>query len=265
MLIPMSHPLPSNVRPLIAANWKMHKLLTEAQNWAEDFLVALEQQGNDAVDLAICAPFIQLASLNLVLQEGGVALGAQDLSPHGQGAHTGDISADMLCDVGVHYVIVGHSERRSHHQEGDESVRLKVQAALAAGLCPILCVGESLAEREAGQALDVSLGQLKAALADVELQQADALVVAYEPVWAIGTGKTASSADAQEMCAAIRQELRGLYPTLADEMRILYGGSMKANNAAELLAQEDINGGLVGSASLDIDSMLAMIGAISSA
>ncbi len=247
------------MRSLIAANWKMHKLPSEAEVWIHEFLLTLEKTPHDNVEIAICAPYTHLPIITEKLSGSCVRLGAQDVNSYQEGAYTGEISANMLKDLGVHYVIIGHSERREHHSEDDELVRQKVLAAQSQDLVPILCIGESLQQRESGEAKKVTLNQLKAALKDVILTKSTELVIAYEPIWAIGTGKTATSADAQEMCAAIRSELRKIYPQLASEMFILYGGSMKPSNAAELLAQPDIQGGLVGSASLSIDSLIALV------
>jgi triosephosphate isomerase (TIM) len=178
--------------------------------------------------------------------------GAQDLSPHAGGAYTGDISGAMLAKLGCSYVVVGHSERREHHQETDEVVNAKVLAAYANELTPILCVGERLEVREAGEQVSHCLSQLSAGLAGVSAEQAGAVVIAYEPVWAIGTGKVATPADAQEVCAAIRGRLAELYsPELAAGVRVLYGGSVKSTNAADIVAQPDVDGALVGGASLD--------------
>lgn len=247
------------MKPLIAANWKMYKLPSEAVIWIDEFCSALVKTPRKNVDIAICPPFTHLAPISTTLTTHNVQLGAQDISAQQQGAYTGEIAADMLKDLGTHYVIVGHSERRQYHNEDDELVQQKILAARAQGLVPILCIGESLAEREAGEAKKVTLKQLKTALTNVSLASSTELVIAYEPIWAIGTGKTATAADAQEMSAAIRQELEQIYPQLASNIRVLYGGSMKPNNAAELLAQPDIQGGLVGSASLNLDSLITLI------
>lgn len=249
------------MKPFIAGNWKMNKLPSEAEAWASSFLKGLQHSPHDNVDIAICAPFTHLAGLSAVLVASPVKLGAQDLSAHASGAYTGEVAAAMLRDLGVHYVIIGHSERRAYHHEDDALVHAKVHAAMAAELVPIVCIGESLEQREADQAQAVTLGQLRAALEGVTLSEAKQLVIAYEPIWAIGTGKTATDDDAQEMCAAIRGALRELYPALADEVQLLYGGSMKPGNAAGLLAQADINGGLIGGASLQEKDMLELISA----
>ena len=241
------------MKPLIAANWKLHKLPSEMDAWVKELHSALESVDTERLELALCAPYTHLPALEQALAGTSIKLGAQDVSAHDAGAYTGEVAAAMLKDLGVCYVIVGHSERRAQHHEDDALVRAKVAAVRKAGLVPILCVGETLAEREAGQAEAVVLRQLEAALEGFTLD-ADALVIAYEPVWAIGTGETATDADAQAMCGAIRGKLRELTPS-ADAVRILYGGSMKGANAAGLLAQTDVNGGLIGSASLDATSL----------
>ena len=185
--------------------------------------------------------------------------GGQDLSPHDKGAHTGDVSGPMLCSVGCRYVTVGHSERRTDHHEDDTLVHDKVAAALRHGLTPILCVGEGLDVREAGNQVAHTLAQVDAALDGVSTGDAAGVVIAYEPVWAIGTGKVATPADAQEVCGAIRQRLRSLYDSaVADRVRILYGGSVNAKNVAELMSQPDVDGALVGGASLDSDGFAAL-------
>ncbi len=245
----------ANMKPLIAANWKLHKLPSEMSAWVGDLHTALENIEMERLELALCAPYTHLPALQSALATSDLKLGAQDVSAHDQGAYTGEVAAAMLKDIGVHFVIVGHSERREYHSEDDAHVRAKLAAVQAAGLTPILCVGEKLEEREAGQAEAFTLRQLSAALEGLSFGSAGQLVIAYEPVWAIGTGETATDADAQGMCGAVRGELRRLMPDLADDVRILYGGSMKGNNAAGLLAQPDINGGLIGSASLEVASL----------
>lgn len=243
------------MRPLIAANWKLHKLPSEMSAWVDELRTALEGVDMERLELVLCAPFTHLSALHGVLEGSAVKLGAQDVSAHDKGAYTGEVAAAMLADLGVRYVVVGHSERREYHREDDTLVRAKVEAVLGGDLIPILCVGEKLDEREAGQAEAVTLRQLDAALNGLYISSAEGLVIAYEPVWAIGTGKTATNDDAQAMCGGIRGKLRELLPDLADEVRVLYGGSMKGGNAAGLLAQPDINGGLIGSASLDAASL----------
>lgn len=243
------------MKPLIAANWKLHKLPSEVDAWVRELSSALEGVDLERLELALCAPYTHLPALQSALTGSDIRIGAQDVSAHEKGAYTGEVAAAMLKDVGTHYVIVGHSERREYHGEDDALVGAKVAAVLNAGLVPILCVGEKLEEREAGSAEAVTLGQLEAALEGLTFGSPEDLVIAYEPVWAIGTGKTATDDDAQAMCGAIRGKLRELLPDLADEIRVLYGGSMKGDNAPGLLAQSDINGGLIGSASLDAASL----------
>jgi triosephosphate isomerase len=207
-----------------------------------------------AAEVAILPPFISLRSVQTLIDGDRIAIryGAQDLSPYDSGAYTGDVSGVMLAKLGCAYVIVGHSERREYHAEDNTVVNTKVIAAYRNAITPILCVGETLAVREAGEHIAHCHGQLAEALVGVSAEQAESLVVAYEPVWAIGTGKVATPDDAQEVCGAIRARLGELYsPELAAGVRILYGGSVKASNAAEILAQPDIDGALVGGASLD--------------
>ncbi|MEZ4632781.1 MAG: triose-phosphate isomerase [Deinococcales bacterium] len=194
------------VKTLIAANWKMYKLPSEASQWAKDFVAKVPDSAH--CDVAICAPATHLSSLAAVLKASPVNLGAQDVSAHAQGAYTGEIAAEMLKDLGVKYVIVGHSERREYHQESDALVRAKLLAVQAQGMLPILCIGESLAQREAGEAVKVTLAQLSAALEGVKLNPQE-LVIAYEPIWAIGTGKTATSADAEASVLPFAKSLTG--------------------------------------------------------
>ena len=188
-----------------------------------------------------------------------VALGGQDLSQHDEGAYTGEVSGAMLSDAGASWVVVGHSERRAYHHEDDALAGRKVAAARSHGLTPILCVGERLEEREAGRAEAVVLGQLAGALVDIDVSASDELVIAYEPVWAIGTGKTATADDAQAMCASIRAALGERYGDVGRGMRVLYGGSMKPANAAELVAKPDVDGGLIGGASLEVEALLGIV------
>jgi triosephosphate isomerase (TIM) len=241
--------------PLIAGNWKMNKLPSEAASWANTFKSHL---GNPKAEVLICAPFTHLAGLREVVAGSSVTIGSQDVSQHAEGAYTGEISAAMLKDLGVTYVIIGHSERREYHKESDTLVNAKVKRTLEHSLRPILCVGESLSQREAGQAESIVIAQLKAGLDGVTFDSND-LVIAYEPIWAIGTGKTATADDAQSMSATIRKVLSELYPEKAASMRILYGGSMKPSNAKELLEKPDVNGGLIGGASLKTEDLLGIL------
>jgi triosephosphate isomerase (TIM) len=248
-------------RPLIAGNWKMNLTVPEADALVRKLAAALPADLHQRVDVAVLPPFPLLAAVRAVLstEDPFIMCGGQDLSPHDKGAHTGDVSGPMLCSVGCRYVTVGHSERRTDHHEDDTLVHDKVAAALRHGLTPILCVGEGLDVREAGNQVAHTLAQVDAALDGVSTGDAAGVVIAYEPVWAIGTGKVATPADAQEVCGAIRQRLRSLYDSaVADRVRILYGGSVNAKNVAELMSQPDVDGALVGGASLDSDGFAAL-------
>lgn len=244
--------------PLVAGNWKMHTTASEAVVWARALREDLAHEGVDGVDLALHVPFTHLAPLAGVLAGSSVALGAQDVSAHAQGAHTGEVSAAMLVDVGVRLVIVGHSERRADHRESDALVARKAAAAIGAGMVPVVCVGELEVERAEGRHEQVVEGQVRHSLAGLAIADPGALVLAYEPVWAIGTGRTATAADAQAMCALVRHVARDVLGSVADGVRVLYGGSVKPGNAAELFGQPDVDGGLVGGASLERASYLAI-------
>jgi triosephosphate isomerase (TIM) len=233
-------------RPLIAGNWKMNGLRSDLA-WMDALGAALEG-GRPDCDLVLFPPATLIGAMMEPGQAQGVSIGGQDCAPAASGAHTGDISAEMLADLGCSHVIVGHSERRADHGETDAQVRAKAEAALRAGLTPIICIGETLDEREAGRAEAVVTAQLQASAPDAP---AALVVIAYEPVWAIGTGRTASDADAQAMHAAIRASWRG---GDAQALRILYVGSVKPDNAEGLLSKSDIDGALVGGASLDAQS-----------
>ncbi|GHE20957.1 triose-phosphate isomerase [Halomonas urumqiensis] len=241
--------------PLIAGNWKMNGSMALVESFGESFARAPLPAG---IDVALMVPFPYLGDAARAFDGTPVAIGAQTLSDQPSGAFTGEVSAAMLADFAVRYVLVGHSERRTLFGEDDAAVLARVEAALAADLVPVLCVGETLEEREAERTEVVVLGQLEAVFDALSAQQRARVVVAYEPVWAIGTGRTASPAQAQAVHAAIRACLARYDQTLAEGMRLLYGGSMKADNAAELLAQPDIDGGLVGGASLKVDDFLAI-------
>ncbi len=248
-------------RPLIAGNWKMNLTVPEAEDLVRKLVGNFPSDLHQRVDVAVLPPFPLLAPVRALLGTADpfVMCGGQDLSPDDKGAHTGDVSGPMLCSVGCRYVVVGHSERRTDHAEDDALVRAKVAAALRHGLTPILCVGEGLDVREAGRQVEHTLAQLDAALDGVSADAAAGVVVAYEPVWAIGTGKVATPADAQEVCGAIRQRLRTSYDdAVAERVRVLYGGSVNAKNVAELMAQPDVDGALVGGASLDPDGFAAL-------
>ena len=233
-------------KKLIAGNWKMNGSLAANAALMGELLAGI---GQPACDVAVCVPAVYLAQVQLLLAgQGGIALGAQDVSQHESGAYTGDVSAAMLKELGARYVIVGHSERRQYQGETDAQVAVKAQRALAAGLTPIVCVGETLREREQGETESVVSRQLSAVI-QLNGERLVDLVVAYEPVWAIGTGRTATPEQAQAVHAALRALLAAA-DLQAAGVRILYGGSMNAGNAAELLAQPDIDGGLIGGASL---------------
>ena len=242
-------------KKLIAGNWKMNGSLAVNAALMGELLAGI---GQPACDVAVCVPAVYLAQVQLLLAgQGGIALGAQDVSQHESGAYTGDVSAAMLKELGARYVIVGHSERRQYQGETDAQVAVKAQRARAAGLTPIVCVGETLREREQGETESVVGRQLSAVIQLNGERLAD-LVVAYEPVWAIGTGRTATPEQAQAVHAALRALLAAA-DLQAAGVRILYGGSMNAGNAAELLAQPDIDGGLIGGASLKARDFLKII------
>ena len=245
-------------KKLIAGNWKMNGGLAANQALLDGILKAWPA---NACEVAVCVPAAYLSQVQGLVAGKGLALGSQDVSAHEQGAYTGEISAVMLKDFGVRYAIVGHSERRQSHGETDAVVATKAQRALSAGITPIVCVGETLAQREAGQTEEVVKRQL-AAVIHANGHCISEIVVAYEPVWAIGTGKTATPEQAQAVHAVLRAQLKAASDH-ADRIHILYGGSMNAANAAELLAQPDIDGGLIGGAALKAADFLTIIGAAS--
>jgi triosephosphate isomerase len=244
--------------PVIAANWKMHKTIGEARAFAETF--RREVGATARCEIVVAGPFTALAALRDAFAGTPIAVAGQNAHPEPQGAFTGEVSVSMLVDAGCRWVILGHSERRALFGESDAFVARKLAAALAARLRPIVCVGESLAEREAGRTFEVLGGQLEGSLAGVTPGQAAGLVIAYEPVWAIGTGRTATPEIAQEAHAFVRAQLtRRFGADAAAAIRIQYGGSVKPDNSAALLAQPDIDGALVGGASLDPASFWAII------
>lgn len=245
---------------LVAGNWKMNTNLADAVRLSSEVARAVDGD-NDSVTVAICPPFISLEAAAEIIRDTPVRLGAQTMHAEESGAFTGEVSAPMLASVGCHYVILGHSERRQLFGETNEGVNEKIKAALRHGLVPILCVGETLDQREAGDEERVVAEQLRAALDGVEIGEASDLVVAYEPVWAIGTGKTASPEQAQAMHGFIRERLAETAGEVGRGIELLYGGSVKPNNAAELFAQPDIDGGLIGGASLDASSFAAIVDA----
>jgi triosephosphate isomerase len=242
-------------KPLIAGNWKMNLTQQEGIKLVRRLLALLQDQVYERVDVAVLPPFTHIRSVQaLTADDPRLTYGAQDISPYDAGAYTGDISGPMLTDLGCRYVVVGHSERREHHHEDDNLVNAKVNAALQHDLTPILCIGEGFDERTAGTHVPHCLGQLDHDLAGLTADQIVNVVIAYEPVWAIGTGQVATSADAQEVCHALRTRLaERVGPATAQAVRILYGGSVKAANVGELAGQPDIDGALVGGASLDVD------------
>ncbi len=251
-------------RKLIAGNWKMNKTAADGVALIKDITAEIGRLGS--VDVVVCPPFTALESAAKTLEGQSVKLGAQNMHPEKSGAYTGEVSAEMLRSLFVSHVILGHSERRTYFAETDAFINKKVVAALANQLKPILCVGETLAEREAGQTLAVVQKQTEGGLAGVTAEQITNVVIAYEPVWAIGTGKVATTAQAQEVHAFIRDLLTKLYGApLAQKIRILYGGSMKPSNAPELLAEKDIDGGLIGGASLEARSFLDLVKAAEAA
>ncbi|MBW6393142.1 triose-phosphate isomerase [Billgrantia antri] len=241
--------------PLIAGNWKMNGSAVLVEEFGRAFA---EARLPASLDVVVLPPFPYLDAARRAFEGTSLRLGAQTLNPLHSGARTGEVSGRMLKEFGVEYALAGHSERRQLYREDDEAVYDRLLAALNAGITPILCVGETLEERDAGKTLEVVLRQVGYVMARLEPDQRARVVIAYEPVWAIGTGRTATPQQAQEVMAAIREYQGGFDRDLAAGLRLLYGGSMNAGNAAELLAQPDIDGGLVGGASLKVDDFLAI-------
>ena len=242
---------------IIAGNWKMNKLPSETYDFVKEVAKATE---GAKCEVVCCTPYVCLAEAVKAAKDTHVKIGAENLHFEDKGAFTGEVSADMLLDLGVDYVIIGHSERRQYFAETDETVNLKTKKALEKGLIPIVCVGESLEEREAGITMDLIAIQTKKAFAGISEEDAKKVVVAYEPIWAIGTGKTATADQAQEVCKGIRDILAELYSKkAAKEIVIQYGGSMNDANAAELLSKKDIDGGLIGGASLVADKFAVIV------
>jgi len=246
-------------RPLIiAGNWKMNKTVTEALALVDD--LKNELANIKQVDIVVCPPFTALCEVSKALRDSNIRLGAQDMSEHNAGAYTGEIAAEMLTELSVRYVILGHSERRQYHKESDELIAKKARAAHAASLQPIICVGETLAERETSQMEKVLETQVRGSLTGLSKEQMVETIIAYEPVWAIGTGKTATTAQAQEAHAFIRGLLVKMFDeATARRVRIQYGGSVKSSNARELMSQPDVDGALVGGASLEARSFADII------
>lgn len=236
-------------KAVIAGNWKMNKLPSEAKGFLEELRAAMPAK--KTCETVLCVPFVTAPALLKAMRDSRVAVGTQDVSEHDFGAYTGEVAAEMLGDLGVKYCIVGHSERRAYHGETDAIVNQKARKLLANGLTPIICVGESLEQREAGLTMELVAYQVKAALVGIDERTVRRCVIAYEPIWAIGTGRTATAEQAQEVCREIRAVIRRLYDARsARAVSVLYGGSMNAKNCDELLAQPDIDGGLIGGASL---------------
>jgi triosephosphate isomerase (TIM) len=249
-------------KPLIAGNWKMNLSHLEAIATVQKLAFSLNEKDFEAVEVVVLPSFTNLRSVQTLVQGDKLQIGygAQDLSPHDSGAYTGDVSGPQLAKLGCTYVVIGHSERRQYHHEDDALVNVKVQAAYRNGLTPILCIGEGLDVRKAGRHVPHTLAQLDGAVSGVPADQVRSIVIAYEPVWAIGTGEVATPEDAQEVCAAIRTRLAELYSgDLADGVRVQYGGSVKAANFPAIMAQPDVDGALVGGASLDPDEFTRII------
>ena len=245
-------------KPIIAGNWKMNKTPDEAKRLV-DALIPLVRGAQD-VDVVVCPPFVCIPAAAEALKGSNVRLGAQNMHFEQSGAYTGEVSADMLTSLGVEYVILGHSERRQYFGETDEGVNKKAKAAFAAGLTPIICVGETLAERETGITAEVVCKQTKLALLGLSAEQAAGVVIAYEPIWAIGTGKTATAQDANDTIGTIRGAVAEVFgDDTAFSVRIQYGGSMKPGNAPELMAMPEIDGGLIGGAALKAEDFAAIV------
>mgnify|MGYP005814295135 CR=1 FL=1 len=250
--------------PIMAGNWKMNLNHIEATGLVQKLAWTLKDHNYDPnkCECVVIPPFVDLRTVQTLVESDRLPLkyGAQDLSEHDNGAYTGDISGDMLVKLGCSYVIVGHSERRQYHGETDEVVNAKVRKALSCGLTPIMCVGEALPIREAGDQVSYTVSQVRNGLAGVSAEDAASMVLAYEPVWAIGTGRVATPQDAEEVCGAIRATLAEMYsPAVAEQTRIQYGGSVKAGNAGLIMAEPDIDGCLVGGASLNPEEFAAIV------
>jgi len=247
-------------KTIIAGNWKMNKTASDTKRFAEELKPILPRA--KWCEVVVCVPFVNIPTAMKAFKDMRVAVGAENLYYEPSGAYTGEVSAEMLKDLGVKYVIIGHSERRQYFGETDITVNKKVHAALEAGLHPIICVGESLEQRDMGVTLELIALQVKSALAGVAAEKVRKCVIAYEPIWAIGTGRTATAEQAAEVCTAIRATIRNLYGArVARSITIQYGGSMNPKNAAELLAQPDVDGGLIGGAALKPDQFVEIINA----
>ena len=249
--------------PLMAGNWKMNLDWKQGLALVEELGDRLKHVDTDAVEVAVLPPFVDLRTVQVAVDAGKlpIAYGSQDISMHESGAYTGEVSGGMLRALGATYAAVGHSERRQYHGEDEQVTNAKVKAAFAAGLVPILCVGEPLEVRQAGTHVEHTLAQLEGGIEGLDAAQVTQIVIAYEPVWAIGTGEVATPDDAQEVCAAIREALRRLHgDEVAEAVRVLYGGSVKSSNVAELMGKADVDGALVGGASLKADEFAKIAG-----
>ncbi|MFF1908216.1 triose-phosphate isomerase [Kitasatospora sp. NPDC058218] len=248
--------------PLMAGNWKMNLNHLEAIQHTQKLAFALADKDYESVEVAVLVPFTDLRSVQTLVDGDKLKIkyGSQDISRHDSGAYTGEISGPMLSKLKCTYAVIGHSERRQYHGENEEIVNAKVKAAYRSGITPILCIGEPLEIRKAGTHVEYTLAQLDGGLQDVPADQAESVVIAYEPVWAIGTGEVATPEDAQEVCSAIRKRIAELYDApLAEKVRVLYGGSVKSSSAAGLMAKPDVDGGLIGGASLDADEFVKIV------
>lgn len=246
-------------KKIIAGNWKMNKTPSEAKVLITEMR---DKVAGAACDVVICPTAVCIPAAVEAAEGSNIQIGAQNVHFAESGAYTGEVSADMLSEVGVKYVIVGHSERRQYFGETDETVNMRAKAAISKGITPIICVGESLTEREQGVTDDIVRRQTKIAFLGISAEQAESAVIAYEPVWAIGTGKTATAEQADEVCGIIRETIKELYgSSVSDKIRIQYGGSMNAKNAAELLSKPNIDGGLIGGASLKAEDFSVIVGA----
>ncbi|MBE2999732.1 triose-phosphate isomerase [Nocardiopsis sp. HNM0947] len=252
----------SNRLPLIAGNWKMNNNHLEAIALVQKLAFALDDKDYDNAEVVVLPPFTDLRSVQTLVDGDKLRIGygAQDVSAHEKGAYTGEVSGSMLAKLDCSYVLVGHSERRELHAEDDSVVNTKAKAAFANGVVPIVCVGEGLDVRKAGNQVEHVIAQIDGSLKDITAEQAEKLVIAYEPVWAIGTGEVATPEDAQEVCSAIRTRLAELYsPEVAGAVRLLYGGSVKGDNAGSIMGKDDVDGALVGGASLKADDFVKII------
>jgi len=249
--------------PLMAGNWKMNLDWKQGLALVEELGEQLKEVDATKVETVVLPPFVDLRTVQVAVDAGKlpIAYGSQDISAHESGAYTGEVSGAMLSALGCTYAAVGHSERRQYHGETEEVTNAKVKAAFAAGLVPILCVGEPLEERKAGKHVEYTLAQLEGGIEGISAEQAAKIVIAYEPVWAIGTGEVATPDDAQEVCSAIREALRAMHgDTVADAVRVLYGGSVKSSNVGELMQRADVDGALVGGASLKAEEFAKIAG-----